>query len=252
MRVLVVDDEAAARRRLIRMLSEHRDVEIVGEAQDGIEALRLAKALTPDVLFLDIQMPELDGFDVVCALTVDGSMPLVVFATSFDQHALAAFEANAIAYLLKPVEPSRLHAALERVRRLLDSDTARAQEGERVQAIANAPRLLQRVVVRRGRDVLLLQPEEVLWFYMEGGIVRARTSTGSYWVNSQLTQLEASLNPDMFFRARRELLVNLLKVSAIVPYDRSTFVLKMSDAANTELLVSERKAKELRQRLPGL
>ncbi len=252
MKVFLVDDEAAARRRLARMLAAYGDVEIIGEAQEGLEALRLIQALKPDVIFLDIQMPELDGFGVIRAMAGFDPMPLFVFATSFDQHALAAFEANAIAYLLKPIEPARLEAALERVRRLLTSDVERAHEEERVQAAAGLVKRLHRVVCRKGQSVLLLDPQEILWFYMDGGIVRAKTQSETYWVNYQLAQLEEALDTEIFFRARREVLLNLHKVQSIKPYDRSTFVLTMSDTAHTELLVSERQAKELRQRLPGL
>lgn len=176
-----------------------------------------------------------------------------IVAASFAIHReLAAFEANAIAYLLKPVEPSRLHTALERVRCLLDSATERAQEEERVQAVAGAVRRLQRVVARKGNQVLLLDPADIFWIYMDGGIVKARTATESYWLNYQLAQLEKGLDPEAFFRARRDVLVNLHKVRAIKPYDRSTFGLMMADSASTELPVSERQAKKLRQRLPGL
>lgn len=165
---------------------------------------------------------------------------------------LAAFEANAVAYLLKPIETGRLEAALDRIRRLLASDTERAEEEARVQAVAGGAKRLHRVVGRRGHSVLLLDPEDILWFYVESGIVRAKTATDSYWVNYQLTELESGLDPLVFFRGRRELLVNLHKVRSVRPYDRSTFMLVMADDAATELLVSERQAKELRQRLPGL
>jgi DNA-binding LytR/AlgR family response regulator len=251
-KVLLVDDEASARRRLARMLSEYHDVEIVGEAQDGLEALHLAETLQPQVMFLDIQMPELDGFGVVRAMASFPAMPLILFATSFDQHALQAFEANALAYLLKPIEPARLEAAMERARRLLASETDRNQEDQRVQAVAGAGKRLQRVVCRKGHNVLLLDPDDILWFYIDGGIVKAKTANETYWVNYQLAQLEASLDTETFFRARRELLVNLRRVKSIKPYDRSSFMLTMSDVSETELLVSERQAKELRQRLPGL
>lgn len=252
MRVLLADDEPSARRRLARLLSGSGDVEIVGEAQDGLEALNLLEALKPDVIFLDVQMPELDGFGVVRSMSRSSSTPLIVFATSFDQHALAAFEANAVGYLLKPIESARLETALDRVRRLLNSEVERAEDKERVQAVAGVARQLQRVVCRKGHSVILVDPEDILWFYTDGGIVKARTASETYWVNYQLAQLEEGLDGRSFFRARRELLINLSGVKVIKPYDRSTFMLTMADADETELLVSERQAKELRQRLPGL
>ena len=252
MRVLLVDDENSARRRLTRLLADVPDVEIIGEAGDGLEALAHIESLKPDLVFLDIRMPELDGFGVVRAIPTSIRMPLIVFATSYDEHALEAFEANAIAYLLKPIEIDRLTAALERARRLLASESERNEDELRVQALADSGKRLQRIVCRKANQLILLDPSEILWFYIDGGIVRAQTVTENYWVNYQLNQLETGLDSETFFRARREVLVNLSKVKSVKPYDSSTFMLVMSDPNETELLVSERRAKELRQRLPGL
>jgi two-component system, LytTR family, response regulator len=252
MRVLLVDDETSARRRLARLLAKFTDVEIVGQAQDGLDALSAMESTKPDVVFLDIRMPELDGFGVIRAIPQTFKMPLVIFATSYDDHALQAFETNAIAYLLKPIEPERLALALDRARRLLGSTEERVEDTERVHALAESSKRLHRIVCRKGTQLLLLDPSEALWFYVEGGIVRAQIGSENYWVNYQLNQLEAGLDPNLFFRSRREILVNLLKVKAVKPYDRSTFMLVMDDSHSTELLVSERQAKELRSRLPGL
>ena len=252
MKVLIVDDELSAQRRLARLLAKYADVEIVAEAQDGLEALQRIDSHHPDVVFLDIQMPELDGFGVVRGLPQIAQAPLFVFATSYDEHALAAFEANAVAYLLKPVEEDRLAIVMERLQRLLASSSDRAGEEERLSRVAASDQRLHRLVCRKGNGVSLLEPSEILWFYTDGGIVRARTATETYWVNYQLNQLEASLDPSLFFRARREVLVNLDRVKGIKSFDRSSFLLVMKDSAATELQVSERQAKELRQRLPGL
>ena len=252
MRVLLVDDENSARRRLARLLEAFSDIEIVGEARDGLEALAHIESLKPDLVFMDIRMPELDGFGVVRAIPSTMKMPLIIFATSYDEHALEAFEANAIAYLLKPVEVDRLTAALGRARRLFASETERHEDEQRLQSLAAIGERLERIVCRKQNRFFLLDPSEILWFYTEEGIVRAQTQTENYWVNYQLNQLESGLDPKIYFRARREVLVNLSKVRSLKPYDSSTFALVMSDPHETELLVSERRAKELRQRLPGL
>jgi len=252
MRVLIVDDEPSARRRLARLLEVYPDVEIAGQAQDGLEALAHIESTKPDLIFLDIRMPELDGFGVIRAIPATVKMPLVIFATSYDEHALEAFDANAIAYLLKPIEPERLTGALERARRLLGSDKERAENEVRVQEIAVSDKRLQRIVCRKQNRFLLVDPMEILWFYIDGGIVRAKTSSENYWANYQLNQLEAGLDPELFFRARREVLVNLSKIKSLKPYDGSTFALVMADSQETELLVSERRAKDLRSRFPGL
>ena len=252
MRVLLVDDETSARRRLARLLASSADVVIVGEAEDGLEALLLMESTKPDLMFLDIRMPELDGFGVIQAIPSTVKMPLVIFATSYDDRALDAFNANAIAYLLKPIELDRLASALDRARRLLASDKERAEDEVRVKSLEVSEQRLHRIVCRKHNRFLLLDPTEILWFYIDGGTVRAQTSSENYWVNYQLNQLEAGLDPELFFRARREILVNLSQVKSVRPYDSSTFVLVMTDPRETELLVSERRAKDLRFRLPGL
>ena len=248
----ILDDETSARRRLSRLLAAYPDVEIVGEAQDGLEALALMESTKPDLIFLDIRMPELDGFGVIRAIPSTLKMPLVIFATSYDEHALEAFDANAVAYLLKPIEVERLTSALDRARRLLGSDIERAEEEEHIQAMAVSSKRLHRIVCRKHNRFILLDPAEILWFYIDGGIVRVQTASENYWANYQLNQLEAGLDPELFFRARREVLVNLSKIRCVKPYDGSTFVLVMTDPHETELLVSERRAKDLRSRLPGL
>jgi two-component system LytT family response regulator len=148
MRVLLVDDETSARRRLARLLAAFPDVELVGEAQDGLDALAVMESTKPDLVFLDIRMPELDGFGVIRAYPQTAKMPLIIFATSYDDHALEAFEANAIAYLLKPVETERLRIALERARRLLGSEQDRFADEERIHALADSSKRLHRIVCR--------------------------------------------------------------------------------------------------------
>ena len=247
MRCLIVDDEAPARSRLARMLKIHGEIEISGEATNGPEALERIEQLRPEVIFLDIQMPGLDGFGVIRSLPANKPKPLVVFVTGFDQHALQAFEANALAYLLKPVEAEQLAIVVERAGRLCHTG-----EEHRIQqaAAAIAPKLTQ--VVGRKRDrLVLLAPSEIVYFAAEDGLTKARTMTDTYLVNHQLAELDASL-PEDFFRARRQALVNLRAVKEIRPYFKSTFLLIMNDAASTEIAVSERQAKQLRRRIPGL
>lgn len=252
MNALLVDDEASARSRLSRLLAAHPDVRVVGGAQDGVEAVTQIESLKPDVLFLDIEMPGLTGFDVIQALH-EPDIPLVIFVTGYDQHALAAFQLNAVAYLLKPVEPERLAAAVDRARRLHAFTEGRTREQANVLRLARHSRRTLRQVVCRTRDgVRLIAPQEILWFEVKDGIVRARTATDSYWVNYQLVDLEALLPRDLFFRARREVLVNVTRIRELKPYFKSGFLLVMADAPGTQIAVSERQAPLLRRRLPGL
>jgi DNA-binding LytR/AlgR family response regulator len=253
MRSLVVDDEADARARLIRLLGAHDEVTVIGEARDGLEAIEKIEELMPDLLFLDIEMPGIKGFEVLRSIPPAIPAPLVVFTTGYDQHALAAFQENALAYLLKPVEPERLSAALERARKLCNQPTEKEDEEQRIAKATNEPpSLLTHVVCRKHGRALLVPAEEIFWFKVEDGIVRATTSTDSLWVNYQLAQLEEALPSQLFFRARREVLVNVARIREIKPYFKSSFLLIMSDPASTEIAVSERQARPFRQRLPGL
>jgi DNA-binding LytR/AlgR family response regulator len=244
MRSLIIDDEESARERLRRLLAAHPGIGIAGEARDGLEALRKIEDLEPDLLFLDIELPGLTGFELLHSIRAGVPLPLVIFVTGYDQHALAAFEANALAYLLKPVEPERLAHAVDRARRL---------DREHIFRVAReAPKALRQIVCRKRDRAVLLPPDQVLWFQVEDGIVKAHTGAGVFWVNYQLGELEAGLPADVFFRARREVLVNLNRIREIKPYFKSGFLLVMGDEAATEIAVSERQARPLRLRIPGL
>ena len=253
MRSLIVDDEADARTRLIRLLQVHDEVAVIGEAHDGLEAVEKIEELAPDLLFLDIEMPGLKGFEVLRSVPSATPMPLVIFTTGYDEHALAAFQANALAYLLKPIEAARLSVAVERACRLCCLPEEKESERERLARATNeAPRFLRHIVCRKHGRALLVPSEDILWFQVQDGTVRATTATDSFWVNYQLAELEAALPSDVFFRARREVLVNIAQISEIKPYFKSSFLLVMSDSASTEIAVSERQARPFRLRVPGL
>ncbi len=253
MKILLADDEASAHSRLRRLLQAHPSLTVVGEARDGLQAVEQIEALRPDVVFLDIEMPGLSGLEVLRALPPEAPVPLVIFVTGYDQHALAAFEANALAYLLKPVDPEQLARAVERAERLNAFASDRKTEGDRLLRIARAaPVALRQVVCRKHDRLLLVPPEQILWFEVENGIVKARTAADSFWVNYQLGELEAALPPEQFFRARREVLVNLGGIREMRPYFKSGLLLIMGDGAATEIIVSERRVPALRERVPGL
>lgn len=253
MRSLLVDDEPSARARLRRLLSAHAHVEIAGEATDGVEAVKEIERLRPDLVFLDVQMPGLDGFDVLRALPAESTIPLIIFVTGFHEYAIKAFEANAVAYLLKPVEAERLHAMVERAWRIHNFVEERELDDKNVKAaLSGASRHLEHIVARKLDRLLLLDPREVMFFYMDNGIVRARTAAESFWVNYQMGELESALTTADFFRAHRSALVNLKAVREIRPDGRSGFVLVMADSAQTQIDVSDRQARLLRARIPGL
>ena len=253
MKILLADDEASAHSRLRRLLQAHPGLTIAGEARDGLQAVEQIEALRPDVVFLDIEMPGLSGLEVLRALPPEVPVPLVIFVTGYDQHALAAFEANALAYLLKPVDPEQLARAVERAEQLNALASDRKTEGDRLLRIARAaPVALRQIVCRKHDRLLLVPPEQILWFEVENGIVKARTAADSFWVNYPLGELEAGLPPEQFFRARREVLVNLSGIREMRPYFKSGLLLIMGDGAATEIIVSERRVPALRERVPGL
>jgi two-component system, LytTR family, response regulator len=253
MKTLIVDDEPDARARMTRLLEKHASIRLIGEAQNGVEALEKIEELEPDLLFLDIEMPGLNGFEVLRSIPHKTALPLVIFVTGYDEHALAAFEANALAYLLKPVEPDRLALAVDRARKLSSSRSERDVEQSRIEhLVRESPIRLRQIVCRKRGRFFLMPAEQILWFGVEDGLVKAFIANDSYLVNHQLVELEAALPKDLFFRARRETLVNLSKIREIKPYFKSGFLLVMADSAATEIVVSERQVHPLRHRLPGL
>lgn len=253
MRSLIADDEEPARARLSRMLAAHPDIQIVGEAVDGLDAVDKIEQLRPDLLFLDIEMPGLTGFEVLKSVRQTVTLPLVIFVTGYDQHALAAFEADALAYLLKPVAPERLAQTLNRARRFGGSPGEKEREREHMlQVLRESPKRLRHVVCRKRDRLFLMAPDRILWFAAEGGIVKAHTESEVYWVNYQLAELEASLPEELFFRARREVLVNVNRIREVRSQFKSGFLLIMSDAKATEIVVSARQVHLFRRRMPGL
>jgi DNA-binding LytR/AlgR family response regulator len=253
LRSLLIDDEPNARLRLRRLLKEEERVEVVGEAKDGLEAVTEIHRLRPDLVFLDVQMPGLDGFETLKALPGDLTPPLIIFVTGFHEHAMAAFDANAIAYLLKPIESERLREMVERAWRLHNFGEDRAQTTRQLnQLTASFPSGFRQIVARKLDRFLLLDPAEVLYFYIDNGIVRARTVDDNVWVNYQLGDLEQGLKEFSFFRAHRASLVNLRRVKEIKPSARSAFTLIMDNASGTRIEVSERQARALRSMMPGL
>jgi two-component system, LytTR family, response regulator len=253
LRSLLIDDEPNARLRLRRLLKEEEHVEVIGEAEDGLAAVTEIQRLRPDLVFLDVQMPGLDGFETLKALPADLTLPLIIFVTGFHEHALAAFDANAIAYLLKPIESERLSEMVERAWRLHQFGGDRTQVTDQIHRFTSGvPRNFQQIVARKLDRFILLDPADVFYFYIDHGIVRARISNDTVWVNYQISDLEQGLSELNFFRAHRATLVNLRRVKEIRPAARSAFMLIMDDTANTKIEVSERQARTLRTIIPGL
>jgi DNA-binding LytR/AlgR family response regulator len=252
-RVLIADDEVAARARLRRLLAPEPNICIVGEAENGLEALQSIERVRPELVFLDVEMPGLNGFEVLKRLSTDIPPPLTIFITGFHEYALEAFRARAIAYLLKPIDEEHLREMVTRAMLLIRSDASRRTEDEKVnQLLASATGAFQQIVARKANRVFLINPVDAVYFYMDGGIVRMRVENETYWVNYQLGELEEALEERGFFRAHRSSLVNLVRIKELRLDPRSGIVLVMNDAKNSEIEVSERQARVLRARIPGL
>jgi len=243
---LIADDEASARSRLRKLLAPFAFELVEGDAHDGLAALEAIRKHRPQVLFLDIEMPGLGGFEVVEALTSE-LMPLIVFVTAYDEHALAAFEANAVAYLLKPVVEDRLRTVVARIEQLVGSSGDASKEAARAVAVAN-PKPLQHVLALLGDGYLVIPLNEICFFQVEDGVTYVKTTSARYRTHYAIGDLEARL-PATFCRAHRSTIVSVDKIATISPMFKGALMLKMKDAQASEIQVSERQAKHLRELL---
>jgi DNA-binding LytR/AlgR family response regulator len=248
LRALVVDDEQLARERLSGFLSQVDDLEIVGQAADGVEALRQIEEKRPDLVFLDVQMPGMDGLEVVKALRTPA--PHVVFATAYDEYAIRAFEVGAIDYLLKPFARARVEEAVGRVRARVASERP-APDLEQVLRRFEERRKVHvtQVPVYSGKRILIVPVQDVLWFAVEYRLVYAHTQERAFMTNYTLRELEERLDPEEFFRAHKSSLVNLRHVKEVVPWFGGRFKLIMRDQAASEVALSRTQARTLRARL---
>jgi two-component system, LytTR family, response regulator LytT len=255
-RTVVVDDEQLAREELCFLLEQLGSVEIVGQAGNGIEALRVIEEHAPDVVLLDVQMPGLNGFEVARRLLHLGLDAHVVFVTAYDRHAVEAFDVNAVDYLLKPIEPGRLTTALERVRRRLLSERAtvqpRAEELEKLLHVLSERRQDRReqLAVKIGDRFLLIQADEVVHASVDDDVITVVTNSLSGTANYRtLDELQNRLDPAVFWRVHRSHLVNINKIKEIVPWFSRNYLLRMRDGKGTEIPVSRSQTRRLREYL---
>lgn len=263
---LIIDDEPLARQELQYLLEAAGDVQVLALGTNGIEAVDLIRTHKPDVIFLDVQMPGLDGFAVlkkVLQLDRHFAMPQVVFATAYDQYAVRAFEVNAVDYLLKPFDTSRVVKTLEKLRARKTAPTdaqttpvvgteakldALLRLMEEQSAVAAAPSRSGKVVVRAQSRLLLVDQKDVCFASIEGGTITVVTKTVEGDSNCRtLEELMEQLDPEGFWRAHRSFVVNIQHIREVVPWFKSSYQLRMDDRKQTEIPVSRSQTKRLRE-----
>jgi two-component system LytT family response regulator len=233
MRILIVDDEPPARERLKRLLSSIEGVELVGEADSGLRAIEVIEREKPDLVLLDIQMPGLDGFEVIEAL---GDPPPVIFVTAYDEYAIRAFEVNALDYLLKPFSRTRLEKAIRRAQEALGEESDLSEQlAPLLESLAAQGRYLTRLAVRDRERIRVLDVGEVDWIGVEGEQVMVHAGNQTYPIRRTLAELEARLDPAHFFRAHRAVIVNLDRVQEIIPWFKGSHKLRLTTGAEVDL-----------------
>lgn len=249
---IIVDDEKPAREELAYLLKAFPEVNVIGQGKNGVEAVALIKEHSPDLVFLDVQMPGLDGFGVLKKLVERKmKMPHVVFATAFDQYAVQAFEVNAVDYVLKPFDKARIAKAIQRARKMLDTQTSTTDRLEQLVSQLGAAKSTPqhaKVLVNVQQRLLLVNAEDIIFATVDGGsiwiVTRDLEGSSNY---RTLDELSATLDADAFWRPHRSFLINLQHVKEVVPWFNSTFMLKMSDKKTTEVPVSRVQARRLRE-----
>ena len=262
LRAVLVDDEQLARDELGYLLGQVGGVDIIGQAGHGVEALTTIEQLQPDVVFLDIQMPGLSGFEVARRMVENHTASHIIFVTAYDQHAIEAFEVNAVDYLLKPVDPSRLEVAVERVRRRMAAErpldqvngnganVSQADLEKIIQLVSERQSRRDRLAIKVGERFLLVQSEEIIYASLADEGITVVTSQHAGTSNYRtLDELQDRLDPTVFWRVHRSHLVNINKIKEIVPWFSRNYILRMKDEKASEIPVSRTQTRRLREYL---
>ena len=248
-RALIVDDEPLARRRIRSLLAHDSGVDVIGECSDGYNAVSSINELTPDLVFLDIQMPTMDGFEVIKTIGPE-RMPTVIFVTAYDQYALKAFEVNALDYLLKPYDRRRFQKTLERAKASISGLQSGNVNNQLLSLLGNLRRereIPDRFIIKSGGRVVFLKVEEIDWMCAVGNYVRLQVGRDSHLMRETMTGMEAKLNPDSFMRIHRSTIVNLDRVKEVQPWAKGEYVVIMRDGAR--LIMSRRYRERLNELL---
>ena len=250
---VIVDDEQLARDELAYLLKDLDDVSIVAQGKNGVEAVNLIREHNPDLVFLDVQMPGLDGFGVIKKL-LDRKVPLpqIVFATAFDQYAVKAFEVNAVDYLLKPFDKKRVAQSVRKARAKLESTNSSSDRLETlVRMLESQKPQSSKILIKAVGRLFLVDQKDICYASIEDGVITVVTS-GPTGMEGQsncrtLEELLDSLDPNLFWRAHRSYLVNINRIKEVVPWFKSSYQLRMDDMKQTEIPVSRAQSRRLRE-----
>ena len=252
---LIVDDERPARDELAFLLKSFPEVNLVAQGKNGLEAVSLIKEHEPDLVFLDVQMPGLDGFGVIKKLVERKlRIPQIIFATAFDNYAIQAFDVNAVDYVLKPFDKSRVAKAIQRAKKMVDAQTSPVERLESLvgQLSLPAPRAPQpvKLLLKSQSRMFLVDAEEVIYASIQDGAITLYAKDAEGISNYRtIEELAAALDADTFWRAHRSYLVNIKHIREVVPWFKSSYMLKMDDKRASEIPVSRAQTRRLRELL---
>jgi two-component system, LytTR family, response regulator len=248
--VVIVDDEQLARDELAYLLQDTEDLDVVAQGKNGLEAVNLVKEFAPDVVFLDVQMPGLDGFGVIKKLLEKKHpLPQVIFATAFDQYAVKAFEVNAVDYVLKPFDKKRVQQAVEKARKNLQpAESSNDRLDALVKMLESQKSQPGKILLKANGRLFLVDQKEICFAEIEDGVITVVATNMEGQSNCRtLEELLTSLDQSMFWRAHRSFLVNINRIKEVVPWFKSSYQVRMDDRKHTEIPVSRAQTKRLRE-----
>lgn len=250
---IIVDDEKPAREELAFLLKAFPEIHVLATGKNGVEAVNLVKEHSPDLMFLDVQMPGLDGFGVLQKLVERKlKVPHVVFATAFDHYAVQAFDVNAVDYVLKPFDKARINRAIQKVKREIEAQTSPTERLEQLVSQLSAPKTGStppaKVLLRSQQRMLLVDSRDLIFASIEGGLITITAKEAEGTSNYRtLEELLEGLDSESFWRPHRSYLVNIHHIKEVVPWFKSSFMLKMNDKKQSEIPVSRQQTKRLRE-----
>jgi two-component system LytT family response regulator len=244
-KAIIIDDEELARKVIVKYLENHPRVEIIQECENGFAGLKAINELKPDLVFLDIQMPKINGFEM---LDVLDEKPLIIFSTAHDDFAIKAFEHNAVDYLLKPYSQKRFTEALNKAVEKIGPGTPVQTEIQNLQnSLSNSPENIRRVVIKSGSSVEVLPVDDILFLEAAGDYVEIHTAKGKYLKQKAMSYFEHQLNPEQFIRVHRSYIVAVHQITKFEPYSKDSFILFLKNGK--EISVSKSGYKNLKERL---